>query len=1055
MTIRSAVFVFVASARIGPVALGQTIIHVPADAPTIQIAIQRAQPSDTIMVAPGTYFEAIDFLGKAIAVRSSGGRDVTFIDATGLNTSAVTCSSNEGPAPVLSGFTVQGGTGTLVQDDLRGGGMYCRDANPTVTDCTFTGNTAAAGGGMYNDTGSAATVTGCRFYLNTADMDGGGMYNAGSSPSVIDCSFIENHAAEEGGGMRNLDSETIVRGCTFDRNVADARGGAMANLGSNLTISSCALRDNSAGVAGGGMFILDSISTVTDCRFTGNECVDGLSGKGGAVYTSAGTISHFTSCEFSLNAAGVAGGGAYHASGSLLFTKCVFTGNRSVDGGAIYVWFYTYAQLTSCTLNGNVAYGKAPGYIGAAGGAIYQAYGTGLDLVNCTITGNRARLGGGMYNDEGSLRLANSTVVGNVASEVGGGIVITYYGSTIENSIIWGNAASGLGPQIYNEQSRNLEIRYSLIQGSGGSASWDAALAIDGGGNLDADPRLSRVPHDGGDGWSDDLETPDVDEGANDDFGDLRLGLESPAIDTGSVELLPSDYSDLDGDGDQDEPLPLDHDSQLRLVGPLAPHRDPCVDIQVDMGAFEVHNDCNRNGLPDDEEIDDDEDGTPNDCDVCAGMDDFGPDGDNDGIPDPCDKCAGFPDQLDGDEDGIPDSCESPVLYVDAGAIGTRGGESWLNAYTDLQTALAVARNRPYQTTEIWVAAGKYTPDVGPCQEVGSRSSTFRLASNTSIYGGFLGHAHSRGGETDRAQRDPVANPTILSGDILGDDESSFVGYDENSFHVVTAMEVDATTVLDGFEISGGSAIDAADDRGGGILCKSAQPTIRESTIVYNRAGNGGGIGTLRCGAVLENCRIFGNDGAKSGGGVYDVLGTMTFLDCELRANTAFDGGGMYTYISVTTFADTLFIENESVSGAGLYNSGGRSQVTNCRFESNIASWQGGGMHNEDFHTLTISGTAFTNNSGRFGGGLYCDNASVTMNDTSFVGNDAREGGGVYSTDSEIAVTRCAFEANESISSGGGMLSYASSHAISDTVFRGNTAGSSGGGLHSFNASNS
>jgi len=94
--------------------LGGTI-HVPADAPTIQIAIEKAQPFDTIIVAPGTYFEAINFGGKVIVVQSENPNDDdvvanTVIDAGGLG-DVVTFSGGEDQVnTILSGFTITGGT---------------------------------------------------------------------------------------------------------------------------------------------------------------------------------------------------------------------------------------------------------------------------------------------------------------------------------------------------------------------------------------------------------------------------------------------------------------------------------------------------------------------------------------------------------------------------------------------------------------------------------------------------------------------------------------------------------------------------------------------------------------------------------------------------------------------------------------------------------------------------------------------------------------------------------------------------------------------------------
>src|SRR4030081_3664850 len=75
-------------------ALAATTIHVPRDQPTIQAGINAAINGDTVLVSPGTYFENINFNGKAITVKSSAGPAVTIIDGSSINP-PVTFSTNE------------------------------------------------------------------------------------------------------------------------------------------------------------------------------------------------------------------------------------------------------------------------------------------------------------------------------------------------------------------------------------------------------------------------------------------------------------------------------------------------------------------------------------------------------------------------------------------------------------------------------------------------------------------------------------------------------------------------------------------------------------------------------------------------------------------------------------------------------------------------------------------------------------------------------------------------------------------------------------------------
>jgi hypothetical protein len=229
------------------------IINVPADQPTIQAGIEAASDGDVVEVAPGTYPETIDFFGKAIALRSSDGRDVTAIDAQGAG-SVVTCASGEGPDTVLEGFTITGGSATPASSG--GGGMVNDGSSPMVIDCTFIGNTAhgssgGAGGGMANFN-SSPTVTSCAFISNSAEL-GGGMANFySSSPTVTNCRFSGNIADDYGGGMLNLalsvGSNPTVTNCTFSGNAAGEGGGMLNSGGGSPIVTNCILWGNTAAI---------------------------------------------------------------------------------------------------------------------------------------------------------------------------------------------------------------------------------------------------------------------------------------------------------------------------------------------------------------------------------------------------------------------------------------------------------------------------------------------------------------------------------------------------------------------------------------------------------------------------------------------------------------------------------------------------------------------------------------------------------------------------------------------------------------------------------------
>ncbi|MHC4126584.1 MAG: dockerin type I domain-containing protein [Planctomycetota bacterium] len=234
---------------------------------SIQTAIDNAVDTDEIVVAPGTYLETIDLLGKKIWLHGSDGPEVTVIDGGGeyLAGSVVTCASGEGADTVLQGFTVMG---AFTYDN--GGGMYNDGSSPTVIDCIFNRNFGLFGGGIY-DSSSNPTIINCTFSEGVAG-DGGGMYNDASSPTVVNCMFLRNWAGDDGGGMLNKsNSDPTLIGCTFSGNFAWSVGGGMWNIHSSPTLTNCTFSGNFAWSIGGGIISQSSSNPkVTNCIFWGD-----------------------------------------------------------------------------------------------------------------------------------------------------------------------------------------------------------------------------------------------------------------------------------------------------------------------------------------------------------------------------------------------------------------------------------------------------------------------------------------------------------------------------------------------------------------------------------------------------------------------------------------------------------------------------------------------------------------------------------------------------------------------------------------------------------------
>jgi len=230
-------------------------IYVPVDQPTIQAAINASVNGQTVTVLPGTYFEHIDFSGKAITLNTSDGPGFTTIDGSN-NGTVVTFATGEGQASVLSGFTITHGLAAF-----NGSGILASSASPTIQNNVITANGGCDGMGIalisstatvQNNTISNNVESGC-----TSGEGGGGILARGGTPQILNNVITGNTLLNGGfgGGISLNGSSANVVGNTIQHNAVFNDGGGISFFNSGSpNITQNLITDNKAIGNGGGIY---------------------------------------------------------------------------------------------------------------------------------------------------------------------------------------------------------------------------------------------------------------------------------------------------------------------------------------------------------------------------------------------------------------------------------------------------------------------------------------------------------------------------------------------------------------------------------------------------------------------------------------------------------------------------------------------------------------------------------------------------------------------------------------------------------------------------------
>jgi hypothetical protein len=196
------------------------------------------------------------------------------------NSYHVVTGSNCDSTAILDGFTITAGNASNYPTFSVGGGMHNTQSSPTVTNCTFTQNTAHYAGAMSNQDGSSPIVTDCTFTDNYAPGGGGGaIFYWHSGGSLTNCSF-RNNSGRHGGAARIYASNVTITNCLFADNYSSGgEGGGGVYLGHcTAFFMLCTLSRNAADGSGGGIFNRDDSSnfTLQNCVLWNNSDSGGM-----------------------------------------------------------------------------------------------------------------------------------------------------------------------------------------------------------------------------------------------------------------------------------------------------------------------------------------------------------------------------------------------------------------------------------------------------------------------------------------------------------------------------------------------------------------------------------------------------------------------------------------------------------------------------------------------------------------------------------------------------------------------------------------------------------
>ena len=877
------------------------------------------------------------------------------------NTYHVVISANNVGSALIDGFTITEAystslnTGNVTVNEISvgrkytGGGMHNRASSPSISNCSFMGNTAHYGAAIGNLSSSSPVIADCKFTENTATYAGGSMYNANSTPTISNCSFTENKATEYGGGIYNDVSSPVINSCSFTKN-ASWFGGGMFNRSSSPTIINSIFKENRASFEAGGMHNNVSPSTIINSVFTGNTA-----NKGGAIYSNSSSPS-ITNTTISNN-----GSDGFYISGgtsNLLLQNTILWDMLTVNSGSytanhslikdvnppgmsninalnltaddVFADYsggdYTLKSSSTAINAGNNSYNSTTsdfsGNVRIFNGTIdlgayeYQniASYTISTTANPTTDGNV--LGAGNYNSgtTASLTATSNTGYAFVSWTENGTVVSTaanYSFTVTANRTLVANFSVNASPDI----NSILYVNVNVSGGNGTGSSWANAIP-----QLADALKYARMQYDA--------------DNTIYDANPLKIyvakGSYKPFYNAAD-QLYATTGAATTGYTDRDNAFVMVKNVQL-------------------YGGFDPDNNIS------------DLSHTRNYTNTILSGD-IGTVGTN------------------------TDNAYHVVISAGPVAGALLNGFTITAGYATSLTAVKIIVNG-ISIFGARLGGGMYngssSPVIANCTFTGNSASfgagmqNYSLSSPTITNCSFTNNlATGTGGGISNSLS---SSPTITN--CIFTDNSANSG---GGIYNASSSSPAVTNSL--------FSENTASTEGGGIDNAQSSPIINYCIFTKNTAPVGAGIYNSNSSPVITNCSFTGNTGSD-GSGMYNASSSPSITDCSFTENTASsDGGGMSNSSSSPIINNCNFTRNTAANtGGGMSNAGSSPTIKNSIFAENTVSNVGGAMYNAGSSPIISNSIFKGNTASNDGGAMYNRSPSSPTIANSTIANNGSNG---------------------------------------------------------------